>query len=48
VLASSEAMPNWLQEHLFDPYRFKTVPLLLVWIEMQRQLWAPRGRALQG
>jgi hypothetical protein len=40
MLASSEAMPNWLQEHLFDPYRFKTVPLLLVWIEMQRQLWA--------
>jgi hypothetical protein len=39
VLASSEAMPEWLQRHLFDPYRFKTVPLLVAWIEMQRQLW---------
>jgi hypothetical protein len=39
VLASSEAMPQWLQRNLFDPYRFKTVPLLLVWLEIQRQLW---------
>lgn len=39
VLASSEAMPQWLQRHLFDPYRFKTVPLLLVWVDMQRRLW---------
>jgi hypothetical protein len=45
VLASSDAMPPWLQERLFDPYRFKTVPLLLVWVEMQRQLWARRGLA---
>jgi hypothetical protein len=45
VLASSDAMPPWLQEHLFDPYRFKTVPLLLVWLEMQRQLWTRRGLA---
>jgi hypothetical protein len=42
VLASSDAMPEWLQRHLFDPYRLKTVPLLLVWIEMQRGLWARR------
>jgi hypothetical protein len=39
VLASSDAMPAWLQRNLFDPYRLKTVPLLLVWIEMQRTLW---------
>ncbi len=44
VLASSDAMPDWLQRNLFDPYRFKTVPLLLVWLEIQRRLWA-RGAA---
>jgi hypothetical protein len=41
VLASSDAMPAWLQRHLFDPYRFKTVPLLVAWLAMQRQLWRP-------
>jgi len=40
VLASSDAMPGWLQRNLFDPYRLKTIPLLFVWIEIQRQLWA--------
>jgi hypothetical protein len=39
VLASSDAMPDWAQRNLFDPYRLKTIPLLLVWIEMQRALW---------
>ena len=39
VLASSDAMPGWLQRSLFDPYRFKTVPLLMVWLEIQRQTW---------
>jgi hypothetical protein len=43
VLASSDAMPGWLQQHLFDPYRFKTVPLLVAWLEMQRELWRHRG-----
>jgi hypothetical protein len=43
VLASSDAMPDWLQRHLFDPYRFKTVPLLIAWLEMQRQLWRRPG-----
>jgi hypothetical protein len=38
VLASSDAMPRWIQHTLFDPYRFKTLPLLLVWIEVQQQL----------
>ena len=42
VLASSEAMPAWLQRTLFDPYRFKTVPLALVWMEIQRHLWRRR------
>jgi hypothetical protein len=43
VLASSDAMPDWLQRNLFDPYRFKTVPLLVAWLEMQRQLWRRSG-----
>lgn len=41
VLASSEAMPHWVQRTLFDPYRFKTIPLLVVWVEIQRRLWSP-------
>ena len=44
VLASSDAMPRVVQERLFDPYRFKTIPLLLVWLEVQRRLWQ-RGSA---
>jgi hypothetical protein len=45
VLASSDAMPGWLQRNLFDPYRLKTVPLLVAWLEMQRQLWRRWGGA---
>jgi hypothetical protein len=45
VLASSDAMPKPIQERLFDPYRFKTIPLLLVWVEVQRRLWR-RGPAV--
>jgi hypothetical protein len=41
VLASSDVMPDWLQRHLFDPYRLKTVPLFVAWLAMQRQLWRP-------
>lgn len=39
ILASSEAMPKVLQRGLFDPYRFKTVPAIVLWIELQRRLW---------
>ena len=42
VLASSDAMPEWLQRNLFDPYRVKTLPLALLWIELQRRLWHQR------
>jgi hypothetical protein len=42
ILASSEAMPDVIQRVLFDRYRFKVVPLVLLWLEMQRQLWAAR------
>jgi hypothetical protein len=39
VLASSDAMPKVIQDRFFDPYHFKSVPLLLVWVEIQRRLW---------
>jgi hypothetical protein len=39
VLASSDAMPTVLQRELFDRYRFKTVPLIVIWLVLQRALW---------
>jgi hypothetical protein len=39
ILASSDAMPRVLQRELFDPYRLKTVPLIVMWVEVQRRLW---------
>jgi hypothetical protein len=43
ILASSDAMPRSIQRDFFDRYRFKTVPLIVLWIELQRRLWsAPR------
>lgn len=42
ILASSDLMPRTIQRDFFDRYRFKTVPLIVVWIELQRRLWWPR------
>jgi hypothetical protein len=39
VLSSSDAMPEALQEGFFEPYRFKTFPVLLVWGLTQLDLW---------
>jgi hypothetical protein len=39
VLSSSDLMPKTLQRNLFDPYRLKTLPVLLVWVLTQSQLW---------
>jgi hypothetical protein len=39
VLSSSDLMPKALQRDLFDPYRLKTIPVLLVWVLTQIQLW---------
>lgn len=39
ALSSSEAMPEVLQRRLFDPYRLKTLPILLVWTLTQLELW---------
>ena len=44
ILASSDAMPRMLQRELFDPYRLKTVPLIVLWAELQRRLWRKAGR----
>ena len=44
ILASSDVMPERMQRDFFDRYRFKTVPLILLWIELQRRLWFPRVR----
>jgi hypothetical protein len=36
-------MPKAIQRNFFDRYRFKTVPLIVLWVELQRRLWsAPR------
>lgn len=39
ILASSEAMPHALQRGLFDRYHFKTVPMIVLWLVLQRALW---------
>jgi len=44
ILASSDLMPQQIQRDFFDRYRFKTVPLIALWIELQRRLWFPRVR----
>ncbi len=41
ILASSDAMPEAIQEALFNPYRFKTVPLIVLWGVLQYRLWQP-------
>ena len=42
ILASSDAMPVAIQRDFFDRYRFKVVPLIVLWIEVQRRLWTAR------
>jgi hypothetical protein len=42
ILASSDAMPAAIQRDFFDRYRFKVVPLIVLWIELQRRLWTAR------
>ena len=44
ILASSDAMPRVMQRELFDPYRLKVVPLIAMWVEVQRRLWMPVNR----
>ena len=44
ILSSSDVMPDAIQRDFFDRYRFKTVPLIVLWIELQRRLWMARVR----
>lgn len=39
ILSSSDAMPRAIQNGFFEPYRLKILPVLLVWILTQRELW---------
>lgn len=39
VLSSSDVMPKVIQQGFFEPYRFKTVPVLIVWTIAQWELW---------
>ena len=47
ILASSDVMPKVIQRDLFDAYRFKTVPLIVLWIELQRRMWSGRSPDLR-
>ena len=39
ILSASDAMPEMLQQRFFQPYRIKTLPVLLVWLLTQLELW---------
>jgi hypothetical protein len=39
VLSSSDAMPKEVQRTVFEPYRIKILPILLVWLLTQWDLW---------
>jgi len=39
ILSSSDAMPELLQRNVFEPYRLKVLPVLLVWVLSQVELW---------
>jgi hypothetical protein len=44
ILSSSDLTPDAIQREFFDRYRFKTVPLIVLWLELQRRLWMPGVR----
>jgi hypothetical protein len=44
ILASSDAMPHAVQRAVFDRYRFKVAPMIVLWIVLQYQLWKPDVR----
>ena len=45
VLSSSDAMPRAIQEGFFEPYRLKILPVFLVWVLTQRELWRQSASA---
>ena len=48
TLSSSDVMPEALQEGFFEPYRFKTVPVLAIWALTQAELWRVGSRRSSG
>lgn len=48
TLSSSDVMPEALQEDFFEPYRIKTVPVLVVWVLTQVELWRMGSRRSSG
>jgi hypothetical protein len=41
--SSSDIMPQWVQQHLLEPYHVKALPSLIVWLQLQVEMWrAPR------
>lgn len=45
MLASTDAMPRIIQEQYFEPYRIKVLPVLLVWLLTQVELWRQSATA---
>ncbi len=39
ILASSDVMPEVVQRELFDRYKVKVVPLIVLWVLLQVRLW---------
>ena len=48
TLSSSDVMPEALQEGFFEPYKIKTVPVLVVWALTQVELWRMGSRRSSG
>lgn len=48
TLSSSDVMPEALQEGFFEPYKIKTVPVLVVWALTQVELWTMGSRRSSG
>src|ERR1051325_7544735 len=40
ILSASDAMPEYLQQQFFQPYRLKILPVFLIWVLVQRDLWS--------
>jgi hypothetical protein len=40
VLSPTDVMPERLQQNFFQPYKIRTLPVLLVWILVQVELWS--------
>ena len=45
ILSASDAMPAVLRQRVFVPYKLKTLPILLVWVITQVQLWSRSASA---